>query len=367
MLEILLTILKVLLLIVAGLLAIVLLLVILILFAPVHYKIDAKYKDDIEAKARVRFLIFTVDVFYDAVEKGIKYVVKAAGIKINLDRFLNSSEMSDEQSNLNQQQSKQNTDSDDLPENIDRLEADEKISEVSDEAWGDELPESENKDASDDKQIEEVSDNNEEAGNNSEEADSNAEISEVKQIEEESDNNEDSDNNENKGFRDKVINILEKIKEFFKKASDFIQKFSPDNIEKELKKLERKLKLYEKKLKLIKKFIDYEPTQKTIKYLKKYIPKTFKHVMPRKVKGYIHYGLGDPYNTGKLTGYLSLMPFMYHKKFYIQPDFYEKVIDFDIHMKGHLLLGYVIRIILRKEIWQTYRAWTKVQEKLGKA
>lgn len=375
MLGILLTILKVLLLIIVGLLALVLLVALIVLYAPVHYKIDAKYKDQIDANFRLRYLFFTVDVFYDKVEQGIKYVVKAAGIKIKLGEEREAAILAKEQKKLKKQQLKESKKN--KKRNIDDVADDIKEENVlvqPNEADENILLDEPEKDTEDIKAIEATEETSSEKS--LEELDEYDDLGEYDEFEDlddipriEEDINFDEE--ENTGFRAKVTELLEKVKQFFIKVSEFMKKLSPENIEQEvtkkLKQLERKKKILERKYKLIKKFIEYPPTQKSWKYLKKYIPKTLKHIAPRKVKGYIHYGLGDPFNTGRVTGYLSMMPFMYHKKLSIQPDFYEKVIDFDIHMKGYLLIGYVIRIALRKEIWQTYRAWTKVKEKLDQA
>jgi hypothetical protein len=95
-------------------------------------------------------------------------------------------------------------------------------------------------------------------------------------------------------------------------------------------------------------------------YLKKYLPGLVKHIGPRRIKGYVHYGFGDPAKTGQITGYVSLLPFVYQKNFSLQPDFYNKVIEADVDMRGHLMLGYILRIALKPYLWQTVKVTKKV-------
>lgn len=70
-------------------------------------------------------------------------------------------------------------------------------------------------------------------------------------------------------------------------------------------KIEKKTATAKKKLRRLQKFWNLSCTVKTREYLKKYIPRTLKHILPRKVKGYVHYGMDEPYKTGQVTGYLS--------------------------------------------------------------
>jgi hypothetical protein len=44
----------------------------------------------------------------------------------------------------------------------------------------------------------------------------------------------------------------------------------------------------------------------------------------------------------------------------MRPDFYDKVIEADVDIRGHLVLGYILRIALKPYLWQTVKAVRKV-------
>ena len=115
----------------------------------------------------------------------------------------------------------------------------------------------------------------------------------------------------------------------------------------------------------IKRFWNLKCTVKTRNYLKKYLVGLVKHIGPRKVKGYVRYGFGDPCKTGQITGYLSLLPFVYSKHFSLEPDFYEKIIDTELLIKGRIRLGYIVRIVLNINIWRTILVARKIFRKKG--
>lgn len=49
------------------------------------------------------------------------------------------------------------------------------------------------------------------------------------------------------------------------------------------------------------------------------------------------------------------MPFVYQKGLYLEPDFYNKVLEGNIDMRGHIQLGYILRIVLNINVWRTIR------------
>ena len=133
--------------------------------------------------------------------------------------------------------------------------------------------------------------------------------------------------------------------------------FNPESFE---QKIDSKIGKLKKNIDKFKRFWNLKCTVKTRKYLKKYLIGLIKHIGPRKVKGYIRYGFGDPCKTGQVTGYLSLLPFVYSKHFSLQPDFYEKIIDTELLIKGRIRLGYIIRIVLNINIWRTILVAKKI-------
>ena len=149
--------------------------------------------------------------------------------------------------------------------------------------------------------------------------------------------------------------------EKLKKIWIFIRNHTPGKVaERVADKIEKKTAAAKKKLRRLQKFWNLSCTVKTREYLKKYIPRTLKHILPRKVKGYVHYGMDEPYKTGQVTGYLSLLPFVYQKGLSMQPDFEQKVLELDVKLKGRIRLGYLLRIVLNINIWRTLKVAKKV-------
>ena len=130
-------------------------------------------------------------------------------------------------------------------------------------------------------------------------------------------------------------------------------------------KYDKKRAILRRKLKLIDKYWHMSCTEKTRHYIAGYIPGVIRHILPRKIKGYIRYGFEDPSQTGMVTGYLSLLPFVYQRNFYITPDFYNKVLNADFLAKGRIHLGYILRIALNINIWKTIKATKALMNKMG--
>ena len=155
--------------------------------------------------------------------------------------------------------------------------------------------------------------------------------------------------------------LCRKVWEKIKKVWTFVINHTPGKVaERVTDKIEKKTATAKKKLRRLQKFWNLSCTVKTREYLKKYIPRTLKHILPRKVKGYVHYGMDEPYKTGQVTGYLSLLPFVYQKGLSMQPDFEQKVLELDVKLKGRIRLGYLLRIVLNINIWRTLKVAKKV-------
>lgn len=167
-----------------------------------------------------------------------------------------------------------------------------------------------------------------------------------------------TDSHFEKSYSDKAHDAPEDapLKKEHKKQQKKQRKKAPKTLKKEkTDKLEQLKKMASR----FGRFWSLECTKKTRTYLKKYIIKSAKHVSPRHIKGYLIYGFDDPAATGNVTGYLSLMPFCYQKDFSLAPDFYNKVIECKVKIKGHFFIGYFLRIIFNINIWRTVFAAKK--------
>ena len=153
---------------------------------------------------------------------------------------------------------------------------------------------------------------------------------------------------------DKIRNILEAfigtirkvifmIKAFIQKIYRFFTAVCqlPGKLERAGKKIGGILKKPQEFSELAKKLEAGDVLKDVIGYLK-YI---LKHCSPRSVKGYLHFGTGDPAVTAQLTGLLYLVLPAKADKFLLTPDFNEAVIEADLTMKGHVRVCHFLQIL----------------------
>lgn len=328
-------VLKIILWLLLGLLGLLLLCVLLVLFVPITYKVDAAYDGTAKINAKIRFLIFSLRLSFDQKAKKMEQDMRIAFFRLG----------------------KKGTER-----------VDEAVETIENVIPDDEDEEEFEAEPSDDRTSEDI-------------------ISDTVALHtkgqpqydalEDSPANEEYDlwNNEDEDcFQEAVVpeekKTFGKIKAFFVKVSawfrrirGFAAQLTPEQLtesfEKKLNELNKKKLQIQKRLERIKRFWNLNCTVKTRAYLKKYIGSVLRHIRPRKIKGRIHYGFDDPCRTGQVTGYLSLLPFVYQKGLSLEPDFYNKVIEGHINMRGHIQPGYLLRIVLKINIWRTVMAARK--------
>ncbi len=332
MLHVLLLIIKIIGWILLGIVGLLLLLVLLILFCPIRYQADVSYQGGktLQAKAKVRYLILSVRVLYDQrrekdkLEQEIRVLWFRLGKKKAEAAEHEAEHLADEGF-------------DDAWDDVDEDEEDDAVSEIPTIS----LPEID------------TSENIETETENKTEEEPEPEVFDL---------DEPDDLPEEEKKRSGRLKILcRKVWEKIKKIWTFVINHTPGKVaERVTDKIEKKTATAKKKIRRLQKFWNLSCTVKTREYLKKYIPRTFKHILPRKVKGYVHYGMDEPYKTGQVTGYLSLLPFVYQKGLSMQPDFEQKVLELDVKLKGRIQLGYLLRIVLNRNIWRTIKVAKKV-------
>lgn len=343
--HILLLILQIILWIILGLLALVIALLLLVLLAPIHYSADAVIQDDYTAiAAKVRFLIVSVRVKFDKGTKKLDTAIKILGIRLG------------GRVDTKKRKAKK-------PKNKKIKKQDETLTEDITEGIKADITE-------DIKETEEIN------------APKDINISEAQKD----------------TVADGIMEITKAVQEGMEKIApdteaDHVFNGSPDeNLEdatdvKRKKTKKKKNNKHEKKIKpsnnlnsgknksdALKEKVDAVKTKyarfmkfwkmgctvKTRKYLKKYFPGLIKHIGPRKIKGHVRYGFDEPATTGQITGYLSLLPFMYQKNFFPEPDFYNKVLEGEISIRGRLQIGYMIRPAFKLHLWKTIKMARKI-------
>lgn len=99
-------------------------------------------------------------------------------------------------------------------------------------------------------------------------------------------------------------------------------------------------------------FLTDEQNKKTFHLIIAQGKKVVKHILPRKLKGYVTFGFDDPYTTGQiLTGAAFLYP-LYHRQFSLQPVFDRQIIEGELTFKGRIrmvtFLTAGVKILLNK-------------------
>ncbi len=63
-----------------------------------------------------------------------------------------------------------------------------------------------------------------------------------------------------------------------------------------------------------------------------------KHVLPRRISGYVKFGLGDPATTGQVLGVLGMFYPVLPEKLEVIPDFENPGLEADVKARGHVFL-----------------------------
>ena len=79
-------------------------------------------------------------------------------------------------------------------------------------------------------------------------------------------------------------------------------------------------------------------------FAKTTIIKIMKHVLPRKISGYIRFGFDDPAVTGIVTGAAALFYPKYQNSFSLEPDFQRQCFSANCRGRGRIHLGFFVYI-----------------------
>ncbi len=101
------------------------------------------------------------------------------------------------------------------------------------------------------------------------------------------------------------------------------------------------------KIKNIKEFLTEETHIQAFLRLKKEIFFFIRKIKPDKIKGYLRFGLEDPYNTGRVLAALSMLYPFYGEDFQVYPEFEREIIEGDIYFKGRIHLVHLLLVLGR--------------------
>lgn len=97
----------------------------------------------------------------------------------------------------------------------------------------------------------------------------------------------------------------------------------------------------------IKAMTEDEDNRLAFSFVKGEVFKLLRHMRPRRIKGYVRFGLADPADTGKVLGIIYAILRKQPKHLAIRPDFEHKVFETDMQIKGRIQLYYLLFIAYR--------------------
>lgn len=108
----------------------------------------------------------------------------------------------------------------------------------------------------------------------------------------------------------------------------------------------------QEKINMVRDFLGNEENQKTIRLIWRQIVKIIKHILPTKLRGRVKFGFDDPVTTGQILTYISPFYGVYAKTLTIEPVFDEKIMEGELHLKGRIRLGTLlwnaVRVLFNK-------------------
>ena len=93
-------------------------------------------------------------------------------------------------------------------------------------------------------------------------------------------------------------------------------------------------------------FLQDEHTQAVLGLLKKQFGRLIGHILPRKLSGYLEFGLDDPYLTGRVLATACVFYPLYGKTFRLEPDFEQLIFNCKADIEGRVYLFYLTFIAL---------------------
>ena len=116
-----------------------------------------------------------------------------------------------------------------------------------------------------------------------------------------------------------------------------------------------KVQALQEKIEQVRVFLSDEENQNTICLIWGQVFKLLRHILPRKLRGRVRFGFEDPYTTGKVLTYISPFYGLYAKTLEVEPVFGEKVIEGEIHLRGHIRVASMIWIVIRVFLNKNFR------------
>ena len=116
----------------------------------------------------------------------------------------------------------------------------------------------------------------------------------------------------------------------------------------------------------VQQILEKPSTKRAISFTFGKVIKMLRHILPRKLKGYLIFGSGDPATTGKVLAVLSMVYAKTGPLIDITPNFEEKQLECDLEIRGKIqiivLVVLAVQVILNKEVRQLIQDVKKLKD-----
>ena len=150
----------------------------------------------------------------------------------------------------------------------------------------------------------------------------------------------------------KVFKMTEAGKAKLEEELEYLSTEGRDDIAEKLKNIYNKLVHY-------KQIIDDPRFRNGIRYALNRLFAALRHILPRRLKGWAHYGFEDPSTTGYITAAVGATYGLFYDHMKFEPDFENEVLEGNIGFRGHARLGTVLfialQVILKKDCRFVYK------------
>ena len=157
---------------------------------------------------------------------------------------------------------------------------------------------------------------------------------------------------EPKSFLDVLWNIIDKVTNILE---------TPQNV---FEKIQYTISRVCGKISMIKTTIENDIFKRAFSLVKRKLLRIIKMILPDKCNIRLGLGTGDPAQTAELVGIFGAMyPFLFNKVSF-EPDFDEKVIEMDAHLKGHITVFTIVYsaavCFFNKDVKKVIRRFKKI-------
>ena len=147
-----------------------------------------------------------------------------------------------------------------------------------------------------------------------------------------------NDEKKRRGLAEKIKGVFSKIKHSLLRGWRALKSF-----------LKTVRSLCERTQKL-KEFLQDERTRAAIQLIWKNLRRLLRQIWPRKITGYVHFGLENPAATGQLLGLLGVTCPIHKNKISVFPDFEKEIFEGELYAKGR-----IYGVVLAAIAWELYR------------